>query len=270
MLALAGGGSWGSALVLADLVFPLLCAGLAWRLTVTLTRRRTLRLAAALSLLFAQELFSLGCWTIWQVGDPLGVPAPGSNVHDLRDLRAQAPAWLAAVWPDYTGPFLVLFRTPEPQVSLVLLFAILVVLSELCRESPSPRKRRSLVAAGTALNLALFGSYFFVAAAVVALEGALGVALLLWRRRSDAVRAFLLALVGGTAVLVGMLAFHAGRTSQAYGFASRLPVITPAVILACVGLALLLSWRRHGLPSSAHRSRPPASPACSSSPTSSC
>jgi hypothetical protein len=244
VLATAGGGSWASALVLADLIFPVLCAGLVWRLSGILTRRRTLRLAAAVGLLFAQELFSLGCWTIWRIGDPLGVPAPESAVHDLRQLRAQAPEWLAVLVPDYAGPFLVLFRTPEPQSSLVLLFATLVVLAGLCRDRPSSTPRRALIATGAALNLALVSSYFFVAAAIVALEGALGVALLWWGRRQAAVRALLLAVLGGTSVLVGVLGFHVGQTSQVYGFASRLPVITPAVILAAAGLAVLLSWTR--------------------------
>lgn len=244
LLALAGGGSWGSALVLADLVFPLLCAALAWGLGGIVTRRRTLRLATALGLLFAQELFSLGCWTIWRVGDPLGVPAPESTAYDLRHLRAEAPAGLARLWPDYTGPFLVLFRTPEPQSSLVLLFAILVVLAELVRGRRPATAQRVLFAAGFALNVGLVASYFFVAAAIVALEGAIAVALLLWGRRRTARSAFLLALVGGAAVLVGVLGFHAGRTSQVYSFASRLPVITPAVIVAGAGLVVLLSGKR--------------------------
>jgi len=243
LLALLGGGTWGSALVLADLVFPALCAILAWRLSGCVTPRRTLRLALALSLLFAQELFSLGCWTIWQVGDPLGVPAPQSTIHDLRFLRELAPAWLAPLWPDYAGPFLVLFRTPEPQASLLLFFAILVVLAELGRELPAPR-RRGLLALAVALNLALIASYFFVAAAVVALEGTLAGALLLWRRARPALTALLLASAGGSAVLAGVLGFHVGRTSQVYAFGSRLPVITPAVLVASVGVAVLLSWRR--------------------------
>ena len=61
-------GSWNLALVLADAVFPAACAVLAWILVGQLTRKRLLRLSLALGLLFAQELFSLGCWTIWQTG----------------------------------------------------------------------------------------------------------------------------------------------------------------------------------------------------------
>lgn len=252
-----GSGSWTRALVVADVVFPVLCAALVWKLSRTLTRRRTLRLASALSLLFAQELLSLGCWTIWQIGDPLGVPAPEAAVDDLRDLRERAPSWLATLWPDYTSPFLVLFRTPEPQLSLALLFGILLVLTRLCDE-PAPGKRRALVATGVALNLTLLASYFFVAAAIVAVEGALCLALVVWGRPAGARRAALFALAGGGSVLAGLLAFHGGGTSQAYAFASRLPVVTPAVVLAAVGLALVL-WRRR---SSIAGDRAPLAAAC--------
>ncbi len=91
LLSTLSGGSWTLALVLADVVFPAAGAVLAWSLVGHLTRRRLLRLVLALGLLFAQELFSLGCWTIWQSGDVLGVTSPESSVYDLRFLREMGP-----------------------------------------------------------------------------------------------------------------------------------------------------------------------------------
>ncbi len=258
-LATAGDGSWRAALILADALLPALCAWLAWRLSGHVTRRRTLRLAAALSLLFAQELFSLGCWTIWQLGEPLGVPGLETAVHDLRDLRERVPAWVAVLWPDYTSPFLTIFRTPEPQLSLVLLYGALVVLAELGREPRSPRRLRTLLAIGAAVNLVLVASYFFVAAAIVVLQAALSASLLAWGRRRAAARVGLLTLVGAAAVLIGVLAFHSSTTAQGYSFSSRLPVITPASALSALGVLLLVVLRRSAR---AHSELLPLAAAC--------
>ena len=143
LLSKLSGGSWNLALMLADVVFPAACAVLAWILVGHLTRRPLLRLLLALGLLFAQELFSLGCWTIWQSGDVLGVTTAESRVYDLRYLREIAPPWLLSLWPDYTSPFLTQFRTPEPQISRVVLFAILAALLATCRASPGQRPSRA-------------------------------------------------------------------------------------------------------------------------------
>ncbi len=143
LLSKLSGGSWNLALVLADAVFPAACAVLAWILVGHLTRKRLLRLSLALGLLFAQELFSLGCWTIWQTGDVLGVTTPDSPVYDLRVLREIGPRWLLWLWPDYASPFLTQFRTPEPQMSRILLFAMLAALlwPAASRPASGPRAR---------------------------------------------------------------------------------------------------------------------------------
>jgi hypothetical protein len=235
------GGHWGWALVLADLVLPALCALLVFHLTGSFTSRRLLRLALGVALLFAQELFSLGCWTIWRLQDPLGVPQPDAAAYDLRGLRASLPEWAAALWPDYASPYLMLFRTPDPQVSFVLLFGPVILLLGFCRK-PGAMPARTAFAAAAAINLALFASYFFVASAIVALEGSLAIALFVSRRRALALRIALLAAIGGLAAVAGVAAFHTG-TSQAYSFASRAPVLTPATVAAALGLGILL-WRR--------------------------
>jgi hypothetical protein len=243
-LSRLGGGGWGIALVLADVLFPAFCALLAWRLAGYVTRRRLLRLVLALGLLFAQELFSLGCWTIWKVQDPLGVPTPASVSLDARQLRALAPQWLAALWPDYGAPFLTLFRTPEPQLSLVLLYGLLAILLELGDDSLAPRHRRALLAAGLTANLLLVGTYFFTASALVAVEAAYGLALAAWGRRDLARRVGALGAIGAVSTLAGVLAFHSGTTAQGYSFSSRLPVVTPSTLAAAAGLLSLVALRR--------------------------
>jgi hypothetical protein len=246
MVALSrlGGGGWGTALVLADAVLPTLCALFAWQLVGYVTRRRLLRLLLAIMLLFAQELFSLGCWTIWQVRDPLAVASPTSGPFDLRQLRAEAPPWLAALWPDYATPFLTLFRTPEPQLSLVVLYWLLAILLELGDDALAPRRRQLLVAVGGALNLLLVGTYFFTASALVAVETALAGTLAVWGRSNSARLVGALAATGAASTIAGVVAFHSGANAQGYSFASRLPILTPSTLTAALGLLILVALRR--------------------------
>jgi hypothetical protein len=249
LLSKLGGGSWDLALVLADAVFPAACAVLAWALVGNLTRKRLLRLSLALGLLFAQEFFSLGCWTIWQTGDVLGVTTAESRVYDLRFLRDVAPHWLLSLWPDYTSPYLTQFRTPEPQMSRVLLFAMLTALLVACRVPPGQRPSRTLVTLGLPLNAALAGTYLSQAAAIVVFEGLLTLVLLACRRSSLARIVGALAAVGTASILVGALVFWSDPNAIGLTFASRLPVLTPSVIGAALGLLLLVtvlrrSWSR--------------------------
>jgi hypothetical protein len=243
LLSKLGGGSWCFAMAAADALFPAAGAVLAWLLAGRLTRRRLPRLVLALGLLFAQELFSLGCWTIWQGRGPLAVTTPASPVYDLRDLRAAAPAWLQQLWPDYASPFLTLFRTPEPQMSRLLLFAVLALLCGFSA-SRSERSPAPVLAALLAINLALFATYFFPAAAIVVLEALLCAGLLIQRRARPALVAGALALVGGASTLAGIVAYHGVGTAQGRSFPSRLPVITPSVLVAAAGLLALLTVLR--------------------------
>jgi hypothetical protein len=237
-------GSWNFALILADVAFPAACAVLAWSLVGYLTRRPLLRLLLALVLLFAQELFSLGCWTIWQFGDVLGVTTAESRVYDLRFLRAIAPPWLLSLWPDNTSPFLTQFRTPEPQVSRVVLFAILAVLLATGRASPGQRPSRTGVTLGLLLNAVLAGAYLSQAAAIVVLEGLLSLALLACQRSNLARIVAAFAAVGASSLLVGALAYWSDGNALGLSFASRLPVLTPSVIGSFAGLLLLATVLR--------------------------
>jgi hypothetical protein len=244
LLKALSGGSWSLALVLADVVFPAACAVLAWTLVGHLTRRRLLRLLLALGLLFAQELFSLGCWTVWQFGDVLGVTTPESRVYDLRFLRETWPGWLLRLWPDYTSPFLAQFRTPEPQLSRIVLFAMLAALLTACRTMSGSQPSRKLVALGLLLNAGLAGTYFSQAAALVVFEGFLGLALLVCGRPKLARLVGVFAAVGAASILVGALSYLGERNALGLSFASRLPVLTPSVIGAIVGLLLLVTVLR--------------------------
>jgi hypothetical protein len=252
------GGSWNLALILADAVFPGACAVVAWILVGHLTRRPLLRVLLALVLLFAQELFSLGCWTIWQSGDVLAVTTADSPVYDLRLLREVTPSWLLWLWPDYTSPFLTQFRTPEPQVSRIALLAILTVLLASCEAALGGRPTRAALTLGLLLNAGLAATYLSQAAAIVVLETLLGLALFACRRSSVARIVVSFAAVGAASLVAGALAYWSDRASLGLSFASRGPVLAPSVIGAIAGLVLLATVLRR----SWHRGLHPVAAAC--------
>ncbi|MFN8093754.1 MAG: hypothetical protein U0599_16345 [Vicinamibacteria bacterium] len=244
LLSKLAGGSWNLTLILADAVFPAGCAVLAWIVVGHLTRRPLLRLVVTLGLLFAQEFFSLGCWTIWQSGDVLGVTSAESRAYDLRHLRELAPGWLTPLWPDYGSPFLTQYRTPEPQISRAALFAILAALLAACRTTPGRPSSRAVLVLGLLLNAGLLGTYLSQAAAIIVLEGLLALALLACRRSDLARIVGGFAAVGTASLLAGTLVYVSDRNALGLSFASRLPVVTPSVVVALAGLAFLgVSWR---------------------------
>ena len=201
-------------------------------------------------MLFAQEFFSLGCWTIWRFHAFVDkTPRSPGAPFDWRSARSSAPPWMLALVPDYGSPFLSLFRTPEPQISQTLLLMVLILLLDLSRSQAEERRRAHVrVAIGVLLNAILAFAYFFQATVLVLLEGILGLTLVARGQRKQARAAGGLALVGAASVLLGTLAYHGDGAARAWAFRSHLPVVTPASIVAAVGLTLAatLLWRSQG------------------------
>lgn len=240
------GRSWDATMLLADVVFPVVCAWLAWLLAGRLAKPRLVRLLLALALLFAQEFFSLGCWTVFQVPELVDVPALSPSPPppiDWRTLRAAAPEWLLPLVPEYASPFLSLFRTPEPQVSQIVLLAALILLLDLARLGAYGR--RGAVAGAALVNLMLGAVYLFQATAIVVFEGVLTLALAALGERRTARVVAGLTVMGATSIVLATMLYHASPAARAWSFASRLPILTPASIAALVGLLLVVVelWR---------------------------
>jgi hypothetical protein len=229
------GRSWELSMVLADVAFPALCALLAWALAGQVTRSPLFRLLLAVGLLFGQELVSLGCSAVWD---------PGGRWH-ISFLRTLVPPWGHRLLPDYSTSYLSLFRTPEPQVSQTVLFATVALLIALTR--PEATERRSLRWAGLLLNAALAVVGLFQAVAILVIEGLTVLLLLLGGRGRRACVLGVLALSGLASVSLASLAYRSAAGDRDWAtvvFPSRLPIVTPAVIGATLGLALVFLRRR--------------------------
>jgi hypothetical protein len=204
-----------SLMLVADVVLPVLVALAVWSLVVRLVDDTGLRLLAALLLLFGPSLLSMADLVVWPV-------------HGIAQFRASHPPLTMELIPDSTISYFSLFRTPEPQVSWVVLFASLAALA-----GPSPldafEGRRRWI------TLALFAilplTYVFVAVPIACLAAALLAWAVVYDRRRA--RGVLIALGVAAASLAVVTVATAGRTGPGFSviFASRLPVVTPAVVL---------------------------------------
>ena len=210
--------------MLSDLVFPALCLLAAVFFARAVTRDGWQGALVVLGLLCGQELLSLGCWPIW------------SPMVDVPSLRESLPPEWRMLTPVYMTTFLQVFRTPEPQVSWVVMFALLALLARIARdEDCSGRRRWALVA----LNGLLPFTYLFCSIPALLAEMALACAALGRGNRLVAARiggAAFFALVG----FAGTLAW--ARASALYGFSRVFPCHLPVVSPSVAGSCLVLAW----------------------------
>ncbi|MGH9365779.1 MAG: hypothetical protein ACRD1B_11035 [Thermoanaerobaculia bacterium] len=225
--------SWDAAEIGADVVLPVLAVWLTWWLASRVTHGVLARVALLLGLLFGQELLSLGNSAIWR--------SPHWNLGYLRSVLNRS----VALVPDYATSYLSLFRTPEPQISILVFLAILILLLPPA-DASGPPTRVALTAVVLHGSLA-FASVWF-AAAIVVLELSLAATWVLLGEPEKGIRIARLGGIGLFSVALGSAAF--ALLGGAGGFVtvlfrSRLPSVSPASVLACAllgGLAFRM-WK---------------------------
>ncbi len=208
--------------LLADALLPLLATVACYVAVRSLVATVLARCAATLGVLFANDLLSTGTFPLWD-------RAIG---RQLRDFAGPHGAELLAVANTYSSQ---LFRTPDPQASFVVMFLFLALVARLvlAQEAPS-RRATALLFLGTLLVTTVQPQVVVI---VFALVFWLGV-LLLPRDRTLG-RLFLASWALGTVVWIARLLLLS-TTYQSMVFESRLPILSPAVLLAAVGLVVVL------------------------------
>lgn len=206
--------SAGSFLLLSDLVVPVAVALAAWAVAARSVKGTGLRLLGALLLLFGQELFSLANTIVWPV---VGI----SNLRDLSPLATK-------LIPDAMTTYFSLFRTPEPQVSWMVLLAFLALIAGPDPLSAFEGKRRWLTFPLFAL---LTTVYPFISAPILALTGVL----LIWALVRARDRVIGVAIALALTLICFLLLIPVAGSGSTEGatslvFASRLPTITPALV----------------------------------------
>ena len=214
-------------LIAADFLFPFLCTLAAGYLAAALSRRIWWAVLLSMLILFGQELFSLG-WV-------------------LRYLQ-HSNVWLPSLLiPDYFTSYFSLFRSPEPQVSQIVLFT---ALGFLARRLPAycQRRDRSTFWGIFGFHLLFIFCYLPVSLAIYVLSALATV--FLWQGPfKPAARLLALSLLFSCLSAAGvwtwfLLTGSASERIATLSFASHLPVLSPAVFYGALLLGVVLVTRR--------------------------
>lgn len=225
-------------LIASDMIFPFLATCAAYFAVAQVISGRAQRVLATLLLIFANDLFSLGNLAVWTSGH--------FNISAFSQIVGRMGPNLV---PAYETSFLALFRTPEPQVSFILMFLILGLAARLAANphkiAPFPS---FLLIVATAL---LPFGYTFVTAPVAAiLCGLMGVFAL---RRQTLPAALIAASLAGAVCTAFVARFWQSPEAQSglatlLSYHSRRPIVTPAVIGSLIfgsGLGLWMLQSRY-------------------------
>ncbi|MFK4530984.1 hypothetical protein ABIF90_008965 [Bradyrhizobium japonicum] len=227
------GSSLDATLAASDFVFPFLASCAAYFAVSQVVSSRSARVLAALLLVFANDMFSLGNLILWTSGQ--------FNISRFSQIVGLVHPRLV---PSYETSFLAILRTPEPQVSFVLMFLSLGLLARFAVVT-GLRERAALVAAVITLSLLPIG-YTFVTLPVATI--AAGFLLVQGYFRQISAIPIAAGLLG--AALVSLSAVYwdhnGGQTTSGMlaglTYPTRLPIITPAVIGSLVFSAAFGFW----------------------------
>jgi hypothetical protein len=221
-------------LIAADFLFPFLCTLAAAFLAGSLSRQSWVTALITLCLLFGQELLSFGSSAIWNFG---------VNLRQLRDI---APPWGSLLIPDYYTSYFGVFRTPEPQVSWIILFTYLGLLVRYLY-SPEQGKRQTLWIF-LFFHLVMISCYALVSLPLYGLTVLL--LLFLWQRPAYGVltRSLAQSLLVSFIAAVGIWSWFFFSTPNAIVpdplFPSRLPSVTPSVVYSALFLLVLIGAKK--------------------------
>ena len=229
---LIAAGSLNLTMIAADFIFPAAATLAAYFAASQLVSSRPVRAFIALALVFASDLFSLGNLAVWNFSS--------LNISRFTDIVGRLGTNLV---PPYETSFLSIYRTPEPQVSLTLAFALLGLLTRLASGHTS---RSALAATAVAISLLPLG-YSFVTFPLALIAGGSLIVFLSFRLSAQAA-ATILGFFGAIAVyaLAAYLQQDGSQSTTglaaALSYHTRLPIITPAT-LASAGLsAIFAAW----------------------------
>ncbi len=217
------------AAIVADLIFPFLACLLCFALVRQIVTSFWIRLSVTATILFANDLFSMGTVPLWE----------RSVVRGLREALGEMGPQLLAVSNSYSSQ---LFKTPDPQISMVCLFGLLAYLVRFVQISSALETRDLLRLHFGVLVLTLAQPPIVIVSLVLVFWTGM---LLLGSKRQLATALVASSVVGAAVWLLRI--FLLGDSHQHMIFESRLPVLSPAVMAAVLGLVGAGFVRRRGL-----------------------
>lgn len=215
-------GSLNATMILSDFLFPAIATLAAYFAACQIAVSKPVRSLAAITLVFAGDLFSLGSQAIWA----------SSTFNRFSHIIGMLGPNLV---PPYETSFFSIYRTPEPQVSLTLMFIVLGLMAKLAKGEQSARTLGLSVATISLLPL----GYTFVTFPVILIV--VGALFVYSAHRMKAPSITILIGICGSVALYTLCSHWQPDNSQstavvaeALSYHSRLPIITPAVLASAV------------------------------------
>ncbi|MDO9414063.1 MAG: hypothetical protein Q7T81_15950 [Pseudolabrys sp.] len=229
-LVATNGPNFISAL-LSDMIWPAAVVMAAGFLALTIVRGWVAVVPALFCIIFASDIFAFNSSII----HPSFLTISGALKLLSVDVRK--------LFSDSFVPFLYLYRTPEPQLSLPFFFLYFALIIRFFRQGNLKLKDWILLSCGALICVLI---YPFFATASLILGGLCAVALLLARRGRAG-----FGVLGITAICAVLFAFllmrsHSGEAS-ATRFASSLPMLAPSLIYSLILLPAFAWHFRHKL-----------------------
>ncbi len=233
------GNNFEKTLVVADFIFPFLCSISAILVASVLVNGTFQRILIVLFLLFGQELLSLGSSAIWS--DP-------TKMWSLSFLRSQFPSWGETIIPDYFTSYFSLFRSPEPQISWILLYCYLGFLAKYFTNPKIPLGRWHFRVTLLLLDTLLAFSYIFISFPLIILKFIFGTSLYLLGQKRTSIYMTASGFYVLVLILMGHLSsFQNSDSTSSFSliFSSRLPILTPSVLFSFLGfIVIVLFWQK--------------------------
>lgn len=213
-------------MILADVIFPGATAIAAYYLASQVISSWQGRAFLALALIFGQDLLSLANVAVWE-------ERSYAWLSDFKKLFGELGPSLV---PDSTTSYLTILRTPEPQTSYAVVFVLLGLLLKIARSEGVPST--ASVVATACLSLLLPVTYTYIAFPTLLVAGWIALVTLVYGRRDAALR--LVAIVVAACVAFAWITIAAGGGLPI--FSSRLPTVTPSLLLCALLVVPLVIW----------------------------
>lgn len=216
-------GSYSSALIAFDTLFPPSIFAAAYFVGSALFRERLARALFAFVLMFSSDLFSLGSIASF--------PGPFPTLAQFAHLVGEVHV------PPIETSFLSIYRSPEPQVAYLVSYVFVGLLLRISFGLDALGNKAHTIRL-IAVQLLLLGCYAIISYPLMLIEGAIAVLLFVGGRRREAI---LLGSLCAISVAVMMVSAKAALEPLSTAvFANRQPVITVSSLLALVLMTAIL------------------------------
>lgn len=217
------------AVILCDTISPFVCCLLAGYWASYITQDRLCQALLTFGIIVCADVLSFANSAVWP------------EMFNLNSYRGNFPTWLRQTVPDSRIAYLTIYRTPEPQISWVILFANLSAFSSAWTLDPNTQGRQIIYKLGLFYLVYPF-IYLFCAIPLLILQFCY--AFLSFKREGAKIFWCLLSLsILGAILYVTILAASSGKSTNLI-FNSHLPILTPAALLCLMFVVIEIAFSK--------------------------